>query len=87
MKNHLKIYEKAVDDLRDQMFAKKEQELFALATDLIIETQRASVSFLQRTFHIGYNEAANLMNKLEAEEVVSIAANDGSRVVLMSHDA
>ena len=45
-------------------------ELFEEAKDLIIETQKASASFLQRRLRVGYARAARLLDLLEENGVV-----------------
>ncbi|KAF0133233.1 MAG: DNA segregation ATPase FtsK/SpoIIIE S-DNA-T family [Candidatus Saganbacteria bacterium] len=51
-------------------------KLFAEAAKLIIETQVASTSFLQRRMRIGYNRAARLMDEIEAAGIVSKPEGD-----------
>ena len=48
----------------------------------VVDTQRASISGVQRKFKIGYNRAAHLVEELERKGVVAPAGNDGSREVL-----
>lgn len=76
-------YLTAVEHINNKAHTDKQQELFVIATELVIETQKISVSFLQRSFHLGYNQAQHLMEKLESEKVVSAAANNGTRTVLI----
>jgi len=45
--------------------------LFAEAAKLIVESQIASTSYLQRRMRIGYNRAARLMDEIEAAGIVS----------------
>lgn len=52
----------------------------------VIETQYASVSKIQKLFSIGYNRAAAIMDWLEREGVVSAAAPDGKRDVLLDSE-
>lgn len=52
-------------------------ELYEEAYKLVIELDTASISMLQRKFRIGYNRAANIMDDLEANGVVS--PQDGSK--------
>ncbi|MDN6162494.1 MAG: cell division protein FtsK, partial [Atopostipes sp.] len=52
-------------------------ELYDDAYNLVIELDTASISMLQRKFRIGYNRAANIMDDLEANGIVS--AQDGSK--------
>ena len=52
-------------------------ELFDEATQLVIEYQQASTSFLQRRMKVGYSRAARLMDDLEAAGIVGPA--DGAK--------
>lgn len=52
------------------------------ARALVIESGRASISYLQRMLQTGYNHAARLLEALEAEGVVSPMQSDGQRSVL-----
>ena len=51
--------------------------------DLIISTNKASTSFLQRNFQIGYNKAARIMETLEQRGVVSEPNHAGKREILI----
>ena len=55
------------------------------AAKLVIEKQKASISFLQRAFRIGFNRAARLMDALEERGIVSADEGTGKpRKVLMT---
>lgn len=57
-------------------------ELFEEAIDIIKSEGKASTSFLQRKFQIGYNRAARLMEQLEEAGFVSKASATGKREIL-----
>jgi len=57
-------------------------ELHEEAKIHVIETQRASISSLQRKFKIGYNRACRIMEDLEKERVVSAIDMHGARRVV-----
>ena len=62
-------------------------ELLEEARDLVMATDRASTSFLQRKLRIGYNRASRLMDLLEAEGLVGPPeGNSRTREVLVNHD-
>lgn len=56
---------------------------YAAAVGLMVLTGRASTSFLQRTLCIRYNDAARLMERMEAEGIVSKPDVVGRRTVLV----
>ena len=59
-------------------------ELFAEAGSLVIETDKASIGFLQRKFRIGFNRAARIMDQLASEHVVGEEEGTKARKVLMN---
>jgi len=56
--------------------------LYQQAIDLVLREGKASTSFIQRHLQIGYNRAARLIEKMEAEGIVTQANNAGKREVL-----
>jgi S-DNA-T family DNA segregation ATPase FtsK/SpoIIIE len=57
--------------------------LYDAAVDVIARNQKASTSFLQRQLKIGYNRAADLIDRMETEGVVGRANHVGKREVLV----
>jgi S-DNA-T family DNA segregation ATPase FtsK/SpoIIIE len=71
-------------DSSDGAKNEKDQQLFEAAKQLVVETRRASTTFIQRRLGIGYVRAANLMDMLEEAGVVSRAeGNNKPRKVLV----
>ena len=68
------------DSLSDE-----DEELISKSIDLIKNTNKASTSFLQRNFQIGYNKAARIMETLEQRGVVSEPNHSGKRQILINH--
>ena len=62
----------------------EDEELITKSIDLIKSTNKASTSFLQRNFQIGYNKAARIMETLEQRGVVSPPNHTGKREILLS---
>lgn len=62
----------------------EEDELFEEAVRLILETQEASISKLQRRFRIGYTRAARIIDSMEALGIVGPYEGSKPRKVLMS---
>ena len=58
------------------------EELYNEAKALIIESQRASVSYLQRELKINYAIAAEVMGKLEERGVVTPPNYAGKRTII-----
>ncbi len=65
--------------------SKEDEELVSKSIDLIRSTNKASTSFLQRNFQIGYNKAARIMETLEQRGVVSEPNHTGKREILINH--
>ena len=61
-----------------------DEELITKSIDLIKSTNKASTSFLQRNFQIGYNKAARIMETLEQRGVVSEPNHAGKRDILIN---
>jgi len=59
-------------------------DLLKDATDLVVRTGKASASYLQRRFRIGYARAARLLDLLEAGGVVGPGEGAKPRNILMS---
>ena len=57
-------------------------EYYEEAVRLVISEKRASTSFIQRYFKIGYNRAANIIEKMEQNQIISEADKLGRREVL-----
>jgi len=61
----------------------QQDELYDQAVALIAREKRASTSFIQRHFKIGYNRAATIIEKMEENNVVSKPGRAGKREVLI----
>ena len=59
--------------------------LFAQAKALVLETQKASASMLQRRLSVGFNRATRLMDELEEAGVIGPAEGTKPRKVLMTN--
>ena len=61
------------------------QDLYERALGLIREDGRVSISYVQRRLGIGYNRAADLIERMEREGVISPPGPQGRRQVLREH--
>mgnify|MGYP001231214559 FL=1 len=77
----IKNNDEAFDTLSDA-----DEELIMKSINLIKSTNKASTSFLQRNFQIGYNKAARIMEALEQRGVVSTPNHTGKREILINSD-
>ena len=67
-----------------QSLSDEDEELVSKSVDLIRNSGKASTSFLQRNFQIGYNKAARIMETLEERGVVSVPNHAGKRDILIN---
>ena len=65
----------------------EQDPLYDEAVAFVLDTRRASISFVQRKFKIGYNRAARLIEAMEHAGLVSSMQSNGQREVLSpNHD-
>ena len=57
-------------------------ELYNEAVNIVKDTKKTSISFLQRKLKIGYNRAANLIEAMEAKGILSEHQSNGNRDIL-----
>ena len=67
----------------DSSTSNSEDELFKEAVQIIQREGKASTSFIQRCLKIGYNRAANIMEQMERDGLVSKPNHVGKREILM----
>jgi S-DNA-T family DNA segregation ATPase FtsK/SpoIIIE len=72
----------AADDDDDMAARDGGDDLYARATVIVLRDQKASTSYLQRRMSIGYNRAADLIERMEAEGLISPPNGVGKRFVL-----
>jgi len=58
-------------------------DLYDQALAVVARDRKASTSYIQRRLQIGYNRAARLVERMEAEGVVSAPNHKGVREVLL----
>ena len=68
-----------------ESLSEEDEILISKSIDLIKSTNKASTSFLQRNFQVGYNKAARIMEALEQRGVVSAPNHVGKRDILINN--
>jgi len=63
-----------------------ETQLYRKAVQIVAESQKASVSYLQRQLRVGYNSAARLIERMEKDGKVGMPDHVGRREVLIDTD-
>jgi DNA segregation ATPase FtsK/SpoIIIE, S-DNA-T family len=63
-----------------------ETQLYRKAIQIVAESQKASVSYLQRQLRVGYNSAARLIERMEKDGKVGMPDHVGRREVLIDTD-
>jgi S-DNA-T family DNA segregation ATPase FtsK/SpoIIIE len=61
-------------------------EYLAQAIEIVVNSQKGSISFLQRKMRIGYNRAARLIDAMEERNIVGPANGSKPRMVLVTED-
>jgi S-DNA-T family DNA segregation ATPase FtsK/SpoIIIE len=56
-------------------------DLYDKAVDIVLRERKASTSFIQRQLQLGYNKAANLVERMEREGIIGSANAMGKREV------
>jgi S-DNA-T family DNA segregation ATPase FtsK/SpoIIIE len=60
---------------------------FKKALEIVLTERKASTSYIQRRLKIGYNKAADIIDKLEAREIIGPQPSSGSnREILVEED-
>ena len=63
-------------------FNNSKDELYDEAVKLVAREQKASTSFIQRHFRIGYNRAATIIEKMEENNIISKPGRAGKREIM-----
>jgi S-DNA-T family DNA segregation ATPase FtsK/SpoIIIE len=66
--------------------ADAEDDLYDQAVAIVLRDRRISTSYLQRRLSIGYNRAADIVERMERDGIVSGAGPTGKRTILVGAD-
>jgi DNA segregation ATPase FtsK/SpoIIIE, S-DNA-T family len=64
--------------------ANSEDDLYDMAVAIVLRDRKASTSYIQRRLSIGYNRAADLIERMETEGLISSANSTGKREILIT---
>jgi S-DNA-T family DNA segregation ATPase FtsK/SpoIIIE len=67
-------------------FGDSGDDLYNQAVQIVVKEKKASTSYIQRCLRIGYNRAANIIEKMEKEGIVSAPNHVGKRDVLINNE-
>jgi S-DNA-T family DNA segregation ATPase FtsK/SpoIIIE len=62
----------------------EDDEMYRQAVELVVQTQQASISMIQRRLRVGFNRAARMIERMEREGIVSAMDGTRPREVLIS---
>ena len=60
----------------------EDNSLYRQAVKIVISEKKTSISYLQRKLRIGYNKAANFIEQMETDGIVSSPDPSGRRVLI-----
>lgn len=63
-----------------------EKDLYKQALAIVKKDKKCSISYIQRQLRIGYNKAANIIEEMEKNGVLSSPSNTGKREILIKDD-
>ena len=61
-----------------------EDDIYDMAVAIVMRDRKASTSYIQRRLSIGYNRAADLIERMESEGLIGPASSTGKREILMT---
>ncbi|QBR71355.1 cell division protein FtsK [Beijerinckiaceae bacterium] len=65
------------------MDAEEAGDLYDRAVNIVLRDRKCSTSYIQRRLSVGYNKAASLVERMEAEGVVGAPNHSGKRTILV----
>ena len=74
------------NDYTDGNNSGDEAYMYRQAIKIVLEEKKTSISYLQRKLRIGYNKAANFIEKMEEDGILSAPDHTGRRILLNKED-
>lgn len=71
------------DDVLETDDISDEENLYRRAVQIVKTERKATISYLQRVFSIGYNRSAKLIERMEKEGIVTVPNHAGKREILL----
>jgi len=60
----------------------EKDKLYKKAKELVLKSNNASISYIQRTLKIGYNNASSIVQELEKDGILSKADSKSHRKII-----
>ncbi len=73
-----------IDDTTENLSG--EDDIYNQALAIVKKERKSSISYIQRSLRIGYNRAANIVEKMEKNNILSTPNHSGKREVLLPED-
>ena len=83
-RHHRRRRAAADDDRRRRGARPGDDDLYDRAVAIVLRDRKASTSYIQRRLSIGYNRAADLIERMEREGLISPANGTGKREILVA---
>ncbi|NRB10536.1 MAG: DNA translocase FtsK 4TM domain-containing protein [Rickettsiaceae bacterium] len=81
------VTENIDDDIDDPIAdLSEDDEIYNQAVAIVKKERKSSISYIQRSLRIGYNRAANIVEKMEKNHILSTPNNSGKREILLPED-
>ena len=63
-------------------FGNSDGDLYTQAVQIVLRDKKPSISYVQRQLRIGYNRAADLIDRMEREGIITAASPTGKREII-----
>jgi len=82
MSYHESKYHKALNELEEIYLKQRNEIAYKHALAFVLNVKMVSISKIQRALQIGYNEAANIIERMEIEGLITRPEANGNRKLL-----